>query len=38
LILIRPRVLRSIDDAQAITDELRAKIKTVQPIAGGRMP
>ena len=38
LVLLRPRVLRTIDDAQAVTDELRAKIKTVQPIASGRMP
>ena len=38
LVLIKPRVIRTIDDAQAVTDELRAKIRTVQPIAGGRMP
>ena len=38
LVLLRPRVLRTIDDAQAVTDELRAKIKTVQPIASGKMP
>ncbi len=38
LVLLRPRVLRTIDDARAVTDELRAKIKTVQPISSGRMP
>lgn len=38
LILIKPRVVRTIDDAQAVTDELRAKIRTVRPITDGRMP
>jgi len=38
LVLLKPRVVRTPDDAQAVTDELRAKIRTVQPIASGRMP
>ena len=38
LILLRPRVLRSIDDASAVTDELRSKIRTVEPIRSGRLP
>jgi general secretion pathway protein D len=35
LVLIRPRVLRSIDDARAITDELRLKIKGIEPVIKG---
>ncbi len=38
LVLLKPRVIRSPDDAQAVTDELRAKIKTVAPLTKGRMP
>jgi general secretion pathway protein D len=38
LVLLKPRVVRSIDDAQAVTDELRAKIQMVRPLAGGKMP
>jgi general secretion pathway protein D len=32
LVLIKPHVVRTAEDASAITDELRAKIKTVAPI------
>ncbi|MGI4879045.1 MAG: type II secretion system secretin GspD [Janthinobacterium lividum] len=35
LVLLKPRVLRSIDDASAVTDELRAKIRTVEPLRHG---
>lgn len=38
LILLRPRVLRTIDDASAVTDELRSKIRTVEPIRTGKLP
>jgi type II secretory pathway component GspD/PulD (secretin) len=31
LVLLRPRVLRSIDDARAVTDELRLRIKSIEP-------
>jgi hypothetical protein len=30
--------VRTPDDAQAVTDELRAKIRSVRPITDGRMP
>jgi general secretion pathway protein D len=32
LVLIKPHVVRTAEDASAVTDELRAKIKTVTPI------
>lgn len=35
LILLRPRVIRGVDDGRAITDELRAKIRQVRPIRPG---
>ncbi len=38
LVLLKPRVVRTIDDAQAVTDELRAKIMAVPPIRDGRVP
>lgn len=39
LVLLRPRVLRSIEDGRAVTDELRAKIKTLEPIRStGQLP
>ncbi len=38
LVLLKPRVVRSIDDAQAATDELRTKIQTVRPLAGDKIP
>ena len=38
LVLLKPRVVRTPDDAQAVTDELRAKIRSVRPITDGRMP
>lgn len=31
LVLLKPTVLRSIDDGRAITEELRAKIRTLEP-------
>ena len=34
LVLLKPRVVRTIDDARAVTDELRAKIKALQPSLG----
>lgn len=38
LVLLKPRVVRTPDDAQAVTDELRAKIRSIAPITQGRMP
>ncbi|WP_310476045.1 hypothetical protein [Sandarakinorhabdus sp.] len=38
LILLKPRVMRSIDEAKAVTDELRAKIQAVRPLPGERVP
>jgi general secretion pathway protein D len=38
LVLLKPRVIRTPDDAQAVTDELRAKIRSVKPITTGQMP
>ncbi|MFZ4689193.1 MAG: type II secretion system secretin GspD [Polymorphobacter sp.] len=38
LVLLKPRVVRTPDDAQAVTDELRAKIRSIEPITQGRMP
>jgi type II secretory pathway component GspD/PulD (secretin) len=37
-VLLKPRVIRTPDDAQAVTDELRAKIRSVKPITTGQMP
>lgn len=31
LVLLKPRVLRTIDDGRAVTEELRAKIRTLEP-------
>jgi general secretion pathway protein D len=39
LILIKPHVLRTADDARAVTEELRAKIRTLEPFkTQGRIP
>ncbi len=38
LVLLKPRVIRTPDDAQAVTDELRAKIRSIQPIIKGDVP
>jgi len=39
LILIKPHVLRTADDARAVTEELRAKIRTLEPFkTEGRIP
>ena len=39
IVLLRPRVIRTIDDGRAITDELRAKIKTLEPFkSSGKIP
>jgi general secretion pathway protein D len=31
LILIKPHVLRTAEDARAVTEELRAKLRTLEP-------
>jgi len=36
LILLRPRVIRTVDDGRAITDELRHKIQLVRPFKPGQ--
>ncbi len=36
LILLRPRVIRSVDDGRAITEELRTKIQLVRPFKKGQ--
>ena len=38
LILLKPHVLRTIEDTSAVTDELRAKIRTVAPIRLNKLP
>ena len=39
IVLLRPRVIRTIDDGRAITDELRQKIQTLEPFkSSGRIP
>lgn len=39
IVLLKPRVLRTVDDGRAITDELRAKIKTLEPFKStGQIP
>ncbi|HPU15560.1 MAG TPA: secretin N-terminal domain-containing protein, partial [Polymorphobacter sp.] len=34
LVLLKPRVIKTVDDARAVTDELRAKIKSLGPEVG----
>lgn len=34
LVLLKPRVVRTIDDGRAITEELRGKIRSIAPIRG----
>ena len=39
IVLLKPRVIRSVDDGRAITDELRAKIRTLEPFkSSGAIP
>lgn len=39
IVLLRPHVLRTPDDARAVTEELRSKIRTLEPFkTEGRMP
>lgn len=39
IVLLKPRVLRNVDDGRAITDELRAKIKSLEPFkSSGKIP
>ncbi len=39
IVLLKPRVIRSVDDGRAITDELRAKIQTLEPFkSSGKIP
>lgn len=39
LVLIKPHVLRTADDARAVTEELRAKLRTLEPFrTHGRIP
>lgn len=39
IVLIKPHVLRTADDARAVTEELRAKIRTLEPFkTQGRIP
>ena len=39
LVLIKPHVLRTPDDARAVTEELRAKIRTLEPFRSeGKIP
>lgn len=39
IILLKPHVIRSIDDGRAMTEELRAKIRTLEPFrTEGRIP
>jgi len=32
IVLLRPRVVRSVDDGRALTDELRDKLQTLRPL------
>ena len=39
IVLLRPRVVRNIDDGRALTDELRSKLQALQPLLPpGRIP
>ncbi|MFM9827773.1 MAG: type II secretion system secretin GspD [Sphingomonas sp.] len=39
IVLLRPRVIRTVDDGRAVTDELRRKIKTLEPFRStGQIP
>ena len=39
IVILRPRVVRSVEDGRAITDELRRKIRSLEPFAStGQMP
>lgn len=39
LVILKPRVLRTIDDGRAITEELRAKLRTLEPFrTQGKIP
>lgn len=39
IILLKPTVLRTVDDGRAVTEELRAKLKTLEPFrTQGRIP
>ncbi len=39
LILLRPRVIRTVDDGDALTKELRAKLRSIDPLVGyGPLP
>lgn len=39
LVILKPRVLRTIDDGRAVTEELRAKLRTLEPFrTEGRIP
>ncbi len=39
IVLLKPRVIRTVDDGRAITEELRAKIKTLEPFkSSGKIP
>ena len=39
LVILKPRVLRTIDDGRAVTEELRAKLRTLEPFrTQGKMP
>ena len=39
LVILKPRVLRTIDDGRAVTEELRAKLRTLEPFrTQGRIP
>jgi len=39
IVLLKPRVIRTVDDGRATTDELRAKIKTLEPFkSSGKIP
>ena len=39
IVLLKPRVIRSVDDGRAVTDELRAKIRSLEPFKStGQIP
>jgi general secretion pathway protein D len=39
LVILKPSVLRTIDDGRAITEELRAKLRTLEPFkTEGKIP
>ena len=39
IVLLKPRVVRSVDDGRAITEELRAKIRSLEPFkSSGKIP